>query len=855
MAAVLVPLAVTIGGMILTSLLTPKQRMEGSRLSDINVPAVSPGNPIVRHWGTMKLGSQILWTSKLIETKHVEQVGGKGMGGGAEQITYTYSVDCALGICQGPVANVKRIRANQKLIWVNPEFEYEQAGAFDAAYEAEGTRLLDNDVDAEDAHVGAFFFAFNEYRTDEYRPTTIAEAKAYVRAHPLPGTTPNWSTVDTLFDRMFMDLDKDLEYESYKKRYDGLAIYLGTQRQMPDPTVESYKGVGNTPAFRGVCYIVLKNLQLEDFGNSIPTFHAEVVRSDGSVHLHEVIADICRESGMEESEFNVTCGMNEVSIHGFAITNRIAGRDAIQQLQQIYPFDATETSYTLRFAHSQRRPQALLRREDFGAHIEGDDPPTSEEIVRVHDYELPRKLTLKYQEPSRNYSLNTALAQRMVTDSNLEEDVDLPVALTRQEAKTLIEGALAFRFYGRRTYRLVLPRKYSILEPGDVVLVPERDNPNLYYTLRLIEIAIGNNGLCEAAFSDYHQPSYIEAITHEDVEIEDDVEDQPTQGSRTYAYMLDTPLLSDTEEDDVGFYTLLSGSRSGWGGGALLVDMASGGEVPVFDMANPVDVSGATWYVAARSSTNVPHGFTLSKLANVEPGLWDYESKLSVRLLDPTQVLYSYSQSEVLQRPVNAALIDNEVVQFARAVDKGFGMWELSEFLRGQRGTEWAIPEHDVGGRFVYLNRAAMDRVTHNQSLLNLAARYRALSLNDDPENAEDIWFTNTGNSLRPYAPYVRRADRDDTGAITLEWLPRVRQNGGFINGQETVIDQPFERYEIDVMNGAAVVRSVSVEAREWVYSASSITDDFGSVEDSITIRLYQVGQIVGRGFLKELVV
>ena len=855
MASVAVSLAITVGGMILQQLFAPTQRNEGARLTDINVPQVSPGNPIVRHWGTMKVGGQLVWTSKLIETKNEEKVGGKG-GPKAVNVTYTYSVDCAIAICQGPVETVKRIRANQKLIWVNPLFENEQQGAFDAAYTDEGTRLLENGVDAEEAHVGAFFFAFNEYRTDEFTPATIDEAKAYVRANPLPGTTPNYSVVDDLFDRMFDDLDKDAVYEEYKKRFDGVAIYLGSHRQMPDPTIESYKGVGNVPAFRGTCYMVFKNLQLEDFGNTIPQFHVEVVRQEGGVKLQEIIRDVCLESGMLENEFNVTCGMKDVSLHGFAVTDRMSGRDVIQQLQQLFPFDACETAYTLRFAHAERRPQALIRREDFGAHIMGEQPPPSEEVTRTHDYELPRKLSFKYQEPTRNYSLNTAMAQRMVTESNLEEELVMAIALGRPEARTLVEGALARFFYARRTYKVMLPRKYSILEPGDVVLVPDKANPNAFYSLKLLEISHGNNGLCEATFSDYHQPSYIESVTSADIEDEDDIENGPTQGSRTYAYLLDLPLLTDTEEDNVGFYALLSGTRPGWSGGALIVDMASGGVVPVFGASDPVDVSGATWYVVAENDQPVPHGFALSQLGPAVPGVWDFASKVRLKVLDPAQVLFSYSRDDVLSRAINVIVIGDEILQFARATDLGNGIWEIAELLRGQRGTEHAIGSHAPGDRMVMLAASAIERVVHNQQMLNIEARYRSLSINDDPEDVDDLLFTNTGNSLRPYSPYLRSALRTDDGSIEMSWLPRVRQNGGMLNGQETVLDQPFERYEIDVVKAGVVVRTQVIENdREWVYPAATISADTGGAGDNLTIRLYQIGQIVGRGFVKEFVI
>lgn len=852
MAFVAIPLAVTIGGMFLMQMLQPKQRMEGSRMSDINVPAVSPGNPIVRHWGTMKLGGQIIWTSKLIETEHVEEVGGKG-GGGAEQVTYKYSVDCAIGICQGPVSTVKRIRANQKLIWVNPQFADQQDRAFDDAYFAEGTRLLDNDVDVDEAHAGAFFFAFNEYRADEYTPGTIMEAKAWIAANPLPGTSPNIANVYSLIDRMFADLDRDASYETFKRRYDGLAIYLGTGRQLPDPTIESYKGVGNVPAYRGTCYMVIKNLQLEDFGNTIPAFQVEVVREDGTTFLHEIIADVCRESGLKDGEFNVTCGMSEVPVHGFAITDRASGRDILQQLQQIYPFDACETAYTLRFAWMEKRPQAVIRREDFGAHVQGDESPPSEEVVRTHDFDLPRKVTLKFQEPARNYSLNTAVARRLITESNLEEEIGLALAMSRQEAKSRIEAQLSLRYQGRRTYKVILPRKYSILEPGDFVLVPDRDNPEALYGLRLLELAIGNNGLVEASFSDHHHQTATGAITDVDVVVDDDVEDGPLLGSRTYAYLLDLPLLSDTEEDNVGYYAVLSGTRRGWSGGALLVDVGSGGEVPVFGVSDPVEVSGATWYAAASSRESTPHGFALTKLGPAVSALWDYDSKLRVKLLDPETVLYSYPKDDLLARAVNVAVVGQEIIQFANAADKGNGIWELDTLLRGVRGTESAIPFHSMGDRFVILSAGTVSRVTHPQHMLNISTRYRAVSLNDSPEDEADIEFANTGNSLRPFAPFVRVADRNTTG-VHVEWLPRVRQNGGLLNGQETILDQPFERYEIDLVAGSGVIRTLVIEdAREWTYAAAQIASDFGSAAASFTIHLYQIGQIVGRGFVREL--
>lgn len=53
-------------------------------------------------------------------------------------------------------------------------------------------------------------------------------------------------------------------------------IYRGTETQNPDPLIESYIGVNNTPAYRGFAYAVFEKWLLTPYGNRIPnlTFEA-----------------------------------------------------------------------------------------------------------------------------------------------------------------------------------------------------------------------------------------------------------------------------------------------------------------------------------------------------------------------------------------------------------------------------------------------------------------------------------------------------------------------------------------------------------------------------------------------------
>ena len=57
-----------------------------------------------------------------------------------------------------------------------------------------------------------------------------------------------------------------------------LRIYKGDQTQLPDPKIEAVEGAGMAPAYRGIAYVVIEDLDLSAYGNRVPQFSFEVVR-------------------------------------------------------------------------------------------------------------------------------------------------------------------------------------------------------------------------------------------------------------------------------------------------------------------------------------------------------------------------------------------------------------------------------------------------------------------------------------------------------------------------------------------------------------------------------------------------
>ena len=60
-------------------------------------------------------------------------------------------------------------------------------------------------------------------------------------------------------------------------------FHRGTKNQSPDSLIQAKQGAGNTPAYRGLCYLVFDGLPLGQFGNRIPNISVELCRVVGEL--------------------------------------------------------------------------------------------------------------------------------------------------------------------------------------------------------------------------------------------------------------------------------------------------------------------------------------------------------------------------------------------------------------------------------------------------------------------------------------------------------------------------------------------------------------------------------------------
>jgi hypothetical protein len=85
---------------------------------------------------------------------------------------------------------------------------------------------------------------------------------------------------------------------------DDITFYPGDEEQLSDPTMQAYLGADNVPAYRGNCYIVFKDLAIDNYGRRIPQVTVELF-TDGELEEGKVYPPSVLPAGLENSHF--TC--------------------------------------------------------------------------------------------------------------------------------------------------------------------------------------------------------------------------------------------------------------------------------------------------------------------------------------------------------------------------------------------------------------------------------------------------------------------------------------------------------------------------------------------------------------------
>jgi hypothetical protein len=187
-----------------------------------------------------------------------------------------------------------------------------------------------------------------------------------------------------------------------------------------------------------------------------------------------------------------------------------------------------------------------------------------------------------------------------------------------------------------------------------------------------------------------------------------------------------------------------------------------------------------------------------------------------------------------------------EIIQFAEAELVGAGTWRISTLVRGLSGTEDAAAvAKPAGSRFVMLDRAVAPLVTGIGNV-GRALDWRAAPLGRDFADPFAVAFSATVSNLalQPRRPVHPRAVRSGAG-VTLRWIGRSRGEDSW--QVEPPLDRP-EAWQVAIMAGTAVRRTLAAATSSVLYAAADEIADFGAPQADLAVQIAQVSPLVGVG-------
>ena len=533
--------------------------------------------------------------------------------------------------------------------------------------------------------------------------------------------------------------------------------------------------------------------------------------------LSDVVATLLDDHGFADYAADRLEGV----VGGYAIDRIMSAREALQPLELAYFFDSLESEGSIAFRHrGSGGVAAMIEEDDLVAEKQAASPLT---LSRGQESELPTAAKLAYVNSAGDYRQAIAEARRLAAGSGRIAQADLAIAMTPDQAAQIAETWLYETWTARERARFTLPPSRLAVEPGDTLAIRSGGRARAF---RVTEINEHGEREIEALAIDVaiYRPT---SATGRRVRL-----GSPPVAGLPLVEFLDLPLLRGDEAEETGYVAAI---QTPWPGG---VAFYSSPEATGFKVAAIVPAPATA-------------GVLLDAMPSGPAGRLDKAT--SVRVLLDRGELTSASRLAMLGganvAAVRHAAGEWELVQFETATLVAAGTYALSGFLRGQAGTEKAmIDGFTAGSRFVLID-AAVTPVELSTSEIGLPLTWRYGP--SDRDLGEESYASQVhrfrGVGRRPLSP-VHVRGRRTAGDLQLTWIRRTRIGGDTWDTLEVPLGEESERYEIDVLSGAAVVRTIVTETPLAVYSQAQQLADFGAAQSAIDLRIHQVNAAWGRG-------
>lgn len=551
--------------------------------------------------------------------------------------------------------------------------------------------------------------------------------------------------------------------------------------------------------------------------------------------LESVVEGLMLRAGYSEDDFDST-PLRAISkpVRALALSQVASTRSALEVLQKGWFFDCSSAD---KIIFSPRATQSTVRipLEDLGFSQQsgGQDDPLA--LRMGNDLEQPAQLALSYANMAGDYNADTQFSDRLVTGQASTQTLQLPLGMMPAEAKAVVDALLFDMVASMHSTTLNVPMRYAFVQAGDDIEAVAQGGR----VLRLHVQQRKDNGVwceLECTLSDVGALESAAITDTGYITVTD-----PTRVPETVWEAMDIPILRDA--DDASGYYLAAAPQSI----NYAIDQWKGA-------------------VAARSWDGLEYQHLLQMLDAAVLGacqtvlpawtggaVFDEASTLTVSVWG--QLASSTREAMLLDDRINALLVGAEVVRFRHAdlldTDEVTNVrrYRLSSFLRGQRGTEWAISGHVADERCVLLT-SALRRVNSQSNEMQAPMQLKVLTRGKLLSSVQPRDFTDTGVGLKPFSPAGLRALVDANG-VHLSWQRRTRLSYRYGGADPVVpLGEASERYRVQVFAGDLLLRTEIVTQPSYDYTTTLAATDGLSTGDRMRFEVCQLSESVGAGYI-----
>lgn len=529
---------------------------------------------------------------------------------------------------------------------------------------------------------------------------------------------------------------------------------------------------------------------------------------EAAIPVTDIIDEICGRVGLTQYDASELLGLN---CWGLTITNQYPAYTALQALGQIYLFDGANIDGHVKFV---RRGADMAVPTITSDEFVDDQDLDYETTERRDSMAVPRVVHLNYFDVEGGLATDKQTSERpgdrRSTGENSLTSAVMMDADQAARAVTIQHKVGVEELRGERKFSL--PDKYIGLTVTDCIPL-EWDG--VVYRMRITSCDVLDGYQQYTAVHD-RQSNYTSDV--EGIPAAPQTPPPSSVVGPTLLQPLDIHTLRDAD-DSVGLmmYFAVAGTMAAWRGARIEVSYDGG--------ANYLP---ETFNVTASSVI----GALVTELADHPQAYPDDVNTFTVQI-NTYEGTLEETDLEGMMNGRNLAIVGNELIQFASADEVTEGQWQVSNLLRGRKGTQ--TEAHEIGERFVLLSRSSLLAVPASLTDLGRTITFRATSFGASLDDATVVSVTYAGQSQTERSPAYLQAWRNgDTLTCSWQGVGRLGAGAHAAHGQR------FTGYRITFSDG---VDSLVVQT-----TAQELVQDVSSLSAPVTVTVEQLNSLTGAG-------